>query len=264
MRPAPARFEKRFAHDLRRIRRQTPDRVLRSSALTRIVFQKRSIACRVCPWRCNHPRNDSPVSAGVHRNQRRHGAADRQFVHETSRHCDTQERRSCMQWSGQGRRLHHRSAAARLEKRQSLVPANLVLDSSAAVEIDQVGAASKQHMLAVINHLAGARMLIRGSAPAQVWAPFKERDAKSGFSQGASSSEAGQAASRDRDRSRLVMTEPSVRGSGDGICSDGRRHQSRRFTIPFPMTVSFSGTVSRTRSPKTSYCFAAIFSSKRR
>src|SRR5208282_3883845 len=122
-----------------------------------------------------------------------------------------------------------------------------------AVEIEQVGTAPEQHMLAIVDNFAGAGVLIRGGAPAQVGTALKQRHAKSGFRQGAASGEAGQPAAGDRDCRRLLR-----------IRIGERRHHSRRFSIPFPRTVSFSRTVNRARSRKTSYWFAAIFSSKRR
>ena len=150
-----------------------------------------------------------------------------------------------------GRNL--RCAPSGLEKRQFVIPANFVLDSRAAVKIEQVRAAAEQHMLAVINSLPGAGMLIGRCAPTEIGSAFKERDAKPSISQGASGGKARESASGD--------------GDGRWLCriSMGRcGHQTRRFRIPFASTVSFSRVVRLTRSVKTSYWFAAIFSSRRR
>ncbi len=178
--------------------------------------------------------------------QRHHGAADAQLVGETQ----TVSPKKCqpgMQRSRQGRRRNHRCASSRLEECQSLIPANLVLYSRAPVEIDQVRAAAQQHMLAVVDHLSGSGMLIRRCAPAKIRPAFEERHAKSRFRQGAARGQASQSAS----------------GYGDCRRMWGIGH-NRRFTVPFPRTVSFSGMVNRTRSLNTSYWFAAIFSSRRR
>ena len=69
-----------------------------------------------------------------------------------------------------------------------------------------------------------------------------------------SSGEAGQTASGYSECRRMCRIR----------VDEGRgRHHTRRFRIPFPRTASFSGTVNRTRSLKTSYWFEAIFSSSR-
>ena len=75
------------------------------------------------------------------------------------------------------------------------IPANFVLNSGAAIEIEQVGAAAEQHMLAIVDNFAGAGMLIRRGAAAEIRAAFKQSHAKTSFGQGASSGEAGQPAS---------------------------------------------------------------------
>ena len=69
---------------------------------------------------------------------------------------------------------NHRSAPARLEKRQAIVPADLVRDSEALVELDEIGAAAEQHVLAVVDDFAGAGMLVGRSAAAQIGPPLEQ------------------------------------------------------------------------------------------
>ena len=78
-----------------------------------------------------------------------------------------------MERSGQGRWSDFGGAAPGLEKCQLLIPANLVFNSCAAIEIEQVGAASEQYVLAIIDNFAGAGMLIRRSATAKIGTPLK-------------------------------------------------------------------------------------------
>src|SRR5258708_22405771 len=83
-----------------------------------------------------------------------------------------------MQRSGERRRRDHRSASSRLQESQLLIPANFVLHSRAPVEIEQVGAAAEQHMLAIVDNLAGTGMLIRRGAPTEIRAAVdKTQDA---------------------------------------------------------------------------------------
>src|ERR1700687_854245 len=104
-----------------------------------------------------------------------------------------------MQRSRQRCRGDHGRAASRLEECQLLIPANFFLNSGAPIEIEQVGAAAEQHMLAIVNNFAGTGMLIRRRAPAEIRATLKEGHAKPGFGEGASGREARQPASSDSD-----------------------------------------------------------------
>jgi hypothetical protein len=81
--------------------------------------------------------------------------------------------------------------ASGLEERQLLIPANLVFDSGAAIEIDQVGAASEQHVLAIVDNFASSGVLIRRGASSEVRTALKYRHAKPGFSQCAPRGKAG-------------------------------------------------------------------------
>ena len=180
--------------------------------------------------------------------ERNHGAADGAFIGKRQA-AGAQECRGRMERSGQGRRADDRGAASRLKKRQVFIPADFVFDPGTAVELDQVGAAAQQHVLAVIHDLAGTRMLVGGRPPAQVRTALEERHPESGLGKGAPGSQTSQPASGDGDCGRLCP---------------GLGHHARRFRNPLPRMASFSGTFRRTRSLKTSYWRAAIFSSRRR
>src|SRR5450755_4294295 len=96
-----------------------------------------------------------------------------------------------MQRSWKRRRRDHGVAAARLEEIQLFVPANLAFYARAPVKIEQVRTAAEQHMLAIVDNLAGARMLVRRGASAEIRTPLEERYAKPGFRQGATRGQTG-------------------------------------------------------------------------
>src|SRR5260370_3587885 len=100
-----------------------------------------------------------------------------------------------MQRSWERRRCNHGSTSSRLEEGQLLIPANFVLHSRAPVEIEQVGAAAEQHMLAIVDNLAGTGMLIRRGAPTEIRAALKKGHAKTRLAEGASGGAAGQSSS---------------------------------------------------------------------
>ena len=60
-------------------------------------------------------------------------------------------------------------------------------------------------MLAIVDNFARAGMLIRRSAAAKIRTPLKERNAKAGFGESASGSEAGQPTAGDRDCGRVCQ-----------------------------------------------------------
>src|SRR5260221_8790205 len=136
-----------------------------------------------------------------------------------------------MQRSWERRRCNHGSKSSRLEEGQLLIPANFVLHSRAPVEIEQVGAAAEQHMLAIVDNFAGTGMLIRRGAPAEIRAALKKGHAKTRFGEGAPGGEAGQSASGYRDCRILCR-----------IRIDGGRWRShnKRFSLTFRRTVSLS------------------------
>ena len=91
------------------------------------------------------------------------------------------------------RRLDDRGAAAGFEKCHPLVPANLVLDSDAVVELDEIGAAAQQNVLAVVDDFARAGMLIGGRPAAKIGPPLEQSDTKTAFRQRGSGGQPRQA-----------------------------------------------------------------------
>ena len=96
-----------------------------------------------------------------------------------------EKRRRGVQWGGQRRGAHYAGAAAGLDERHFVEPADFVFDADAVVELDQVGADAKKDVLAVIDDLAGAGMLVGGSASAEIGTALEQRDAEAGVGEGA-------------------------------------------------------------------------------
>ena len=67
-----------------------------------------------------------------------------------------------MERSWKKRRRQPAGASAGLNKGELIEPLNFVAYAELLVEMNQVGAASQQDVLAIVHHLAGSRMLIRG------------------------------------------------------------------------------------------------------
>ena len=57
-------------------------------------------------------------------------------------------------------RLQRRGASSGKNERDLVVPANLLFHAETAIELDQVGAAAQQHVLAVVHNFSGAGQLI--------------------------------------------------------------------------------------------------------
>jgi len=93
--------------------------------------------------------------------------------------------------------VHHAAAAAGLDESHVFVPADLVGDTDAVVELNEVGADAEQDVLAVVDDFAGAGMLVGGGASPEVGAAFEESDAEAGVGEGAGSCESGEAAAGD-------------------------------------------------------------------
>ncbi len=124
----------------------------------------------------------------------------------------------------------------------------LSLDSDALVELNQVGAATQQNVLAVIYDFAGAGMLVGRRTSAKVGTLFEKSDSQTAFSQRATCGQSCQAAPYHCNFGRLCP---------------GLGHQARRFSKPFPRMKTFSRTVRLIFLLKTSYLRSAIFSSRR-
>ena len=122
----------------------------------------------------------------------------------------------------QERRSEDRAAAARLDHGHAAVPEDLVGHPDAGIEIDQVGAAAEEDMLAVVDHFASAWMEVGGGAAAQVAAALQDGDAKTGVGQGAGGCQPGHAASNYGDGVLVVGTlffDGTQAEPGDGVCS---------------------------------------------
>src|ERR1700724_681985 len=97
-----------------------------------------------------------------------------------------------MQRGGQRGGVHHAGAAARLDKSHHVIPADFVFHADAAIELDQVGTAAKQDVLAVVDDFAGSGMLVGRCASAEIRPALKERDAKAGIGESAGGGESSQ------------------------------------------------------------------------
>ncbi len=88
----------------------------------------------------------------------------------------------------------------------SLLQRIAVRNPDAPVEAGEVGAAAEEHVLAVVDDLAQARMEVRRGAPAQVAAPLDELHAQAGFGQRAGRAHAGNAAADHGDGPALARS----------------------------------------------------------
>src|SRR3954464_1950701 len=102
-----------------------------------------------------------------------------------------------MQRGRQRARAKNALAAARLQIVVGMMPLNLVLDAEPPVEIDQIGAAAEQHMLAVIDFLARGGDFVGGSASAEEGPGFEKVDFEAGFAESSSARHPGEAAANN-------------------------------------------------------------------
>src|ERR1017187_1528193 len=75
---------------------------------------------------------------------------------------------------------------------------NTISDADAAIEADEIGAATEKHMLAVINHLAQTGMQVRRGTPAEIASPLRKLHVETSLRQRAGSSHSGHATAHDR------------------------------------------------------------------
>jgi len=105
-------------------------------------------------------------------------------------------------------------------------------------------------VLAIVDDFSGARVFVGRCASAEKRTALKQRDAKSGIGERAGRSETGKSASGDGNCGWV--------GAGD------IQFYVTRITNPFARTLSFSQVLRATFSVKTSYCFSAMRSRRRR
>jgi hypothetical protein len=78
-----------------------------------------------------------------------------------------------MQGGGQKGGLKDAPPPTRLYEGKAIEPADSIADSKATVKIDEVYAVAQQHVLAVVDHLSCARVLVRRGSATKI-APFLE------------------------------------------------------------------------------------------
>ena len=110
----------------------------------------------------------------------------------------------------QSRRSNLRSLAAGLDEDESIKPSDPVGNSDAAVEIQQVGAASEQYVLTVVYSFAGAGMFIGRSPASNERPPFEYADSESSIGQCAPGRKAGNSSAYDSD-TQLFFIGQNVR-----------------------------------------------------
>ena len=113
------------------------------SALTSTVFQKRSMARSVWPWRFSHVRKDFARIFRGHRCQSCHGRCDGKLVLQPQA-SSFQECRRGVQWRRPRRWTNNRSPSTRFKKCHLIEPADFFLDAKTLIKLNQVGAAAQQ------------------------------------------------------------------------------------------------------------------------
>jgi hypothetical protein len=161
---------------------------------------------------------------------------NRHFVDDFQKR-KSQKRGRCMQRRGQSRFVHHRCPSARFDEGHLIEPVNLAIDSDATVELDEIRAAAKQHVLTVVDNLTCAGMLVGRRAPTEIGASLEQGNVEAGRTQRACRRQSGQTASDHGYIGRLCP---------------GLGHYTNRFRNPFPRMTNFSRRVRLTRSAKTS------------
>jgi hypothetical protein len=76
-----------------------------------------------------------------------------------------------MQGRGQKGGLKDAPPPTRLYEGKTIEPADCIADTESTIKIDEVDAVAQQHVLAVVDHLSCARVLVRGGSAAKI-APF--------------------------------------------------------------------------------------------
>ena len=176
------------------------------SALAITSRQKRSIAPCVCPLRLSHSPSVSVESAGTGRISAPNARTSAILSARVKAFAGKQLRQPMQRRRQPTRRPKHRPPPARLDHRHRARPVNALRNADAPVKPNQIRAAAKQHMLAVVDHLIHARMQIRTRPPAQVAAPLHQLHAQPGLGQRARRAHAGHAAANHDHR--LAYDQP--------------------------------------------------------
>jgi hypothetical protein len=104
---------------------------------------------------------------------------------------------------------------------------NPIRNADAAIKANEIGAAAKQNMLAIIDDLLDTRVQIRASPPAKEAAPLDEFHAKASLGESAGRAHAGDTSADNRDgllRILLQTGQSSFLGAKATPISQPLRH----------------------------------------
>jgi len=93
----------------------------------------------------------------------------------------------------QRRGPHHAGAPTWFDEGHFVEPADFIFHADAPVELDQICTHAKKYVLAVVDHFAGAGMLVGRSPSAEVRTALEYGHAKARLGQRAGCSQSGQA-----------------------------------------------------------------------
>ena len=134
-------------------------------------------------------------SAAVLPHDAQEGTGDGDFVGQGEER-ETEERFGEVEWGGEEAAFEDGDPASRLHEGDFGEEVDFVLDSEAAVEVEQVDAAAQEDVLAVIDDF-GIGEGVRGGATAEERAGFEEFHGGAGAAQGRGGGEAGKATADD-------------------------------------------------------------------
>src|SRR5579872_1109147 len=89
-----------------------------------------------------------------------HGGSNGDLVLETQTGCFKKRRRGVKR-SRQSRGTYYRRTSSRFKKYQIVKPADAILYLQAPIELNEIGAATEQNMLAIVDDLSCTGMLVR-------------------------------------------------------------------------------------------------------
>ena len=148
-------------------------------------------------------------------------------------------------WSGMKRRrqrsrLQRRRAPTGKDERDLVVPADLLFHPEAAIELDEIGAAAQQDMLAVVHNFRGAGQFIRGCAPTQVGAPLEQFNLISRLSQRASRGQTCESSANNGDGRTLVG---SLGSQGARRCPEALAQNGQLAVLPYGADLAVENVV---------------------